>query len=355
MKKYHSLATILMSANLAMVCLTVAGLQAFHSVIVPIIAWAFYGAIICFWSLVITRSGLSPAKSNKTQGQTYKQILRYSLPLGIAGILTIATNIADPMVVGGLLNETRLGAYNLAITISGGLGAVLFAPLNTAFFPETSSDARDPKQLSNGLRLAFRYALLALVPISFAVAGLSKQFINLFSGGGSSYLVANLPLELMACFFLFIAMQGIPTSLLLSTGKTTQVMLIGVVTVVLDLALSLSLVPDFGLLGATTSRILVDIVGFLMALYMTKSYLVDVADVGFYAKVFVMSLIMLGLLSSLSIFVSNEIITLIPYGFVAGAILVLCVRGFGLLTEEDERYFEHFVPTKLHRLLRFLL
>ena len=54
----------------------------------------------------------------------------------------------------------------------------------------------------------------------------------------------------MSCFFLFIAMQGIPTSLLLSTGKTTQVMLIGIVTVVLDVALSLLLVPSFGLLGA---------------------------------------------------------------------------------------------------------
>ena len=37
-----------MGANLAMVCLTVLGLLEFHSVIVPIIAWVFYGALICF-------------------------------------------------------------------------------------------------------------------------------------------------------------------------------------------------------------------------------------------------------------------------------------------------------------------
>ena len=62
-------------------------------------------------------------------------------------------------------------------------------------------------------------------------------------------------------------------------------MLIGIVTVVLDLTLSLSLVPSFGLLGATTSRILVDIAGFLIAVYLIRNYLAGVADVVFYAKV----------------------------------------------------------------------
>ena len=87
MKKYASLARILMSANLAMVCLTVLGLSGLHSVIVPIIAWVFYGALICFGSLVITREGLLPAKSTRTQGQTFKQVIRFSIPLGIAGVL----------------------------------------------------------------------------------------------------------------------------------------------------------------------------------------------------------------------------------------------------------------------------
>ena len=57
MKKYGSLAKILMSASLAMVGLTVLGLLEFQSVIVPIIAWVVYGAVICIWSLAITRKG----------------------------------------------------------------------------------------------------------------------------------------------------------------------------------------------------------------------------------------------------------------------------------------------------------
>jgi stage V sporulation protein B len=355
MKKYQTLARILISANIATVGLTVLGLMEFHSVLVPIVAWVVYGAVIIVWSLAITRRPLLVANPSGTAGKTVKQVLRYSMPLGIAGIVTVATGAADPMVVGGFLNEAQLGAYYAAIAISGGLGVILFTPINTAFFSETSSYANDPRKLNAGLRLAFRYTALALIPVSLALVGLSKQMIRLFSGGVSSYLLANPSLQMMSAFFLFVAMQGILTSLLLSTGKTTQVMLIGVVTVVLDLALSVMLVPAFGLLGAATSRTLVDIAGFLMALYLTRSYLRGVADIEFQIKLIASSLVMLGVLFAMSKFISNRALTLIPYSIIGVAVLLLCARGLRLLTDEDKRYLEHFMPPSIGRLIRQLL
>jgi O-antigen/teichoic acid export membrane protein len=355
MRKYQSLARILVGANFAIVCLTVLGLLEFHSVIVPIIAWVVYGAVISFWSLAITRKRLLLAAPAETDARAMKQVLRYSVPLGVAGIVTVATGFADPLVVGGLLTAKQLGAYYAAIAISGGLGVMLFTPLNTAFFPETSSNANDPRKLSQGLRLAFRYTALALVPVSFAMVGLSKQMIALFSGGVRTYFIANPSLQLMCGFFLFVAMQGILTSLLLSIGKTTQVMMIGIVTVVLDLGLSVLLIPSLGLLGAATSRVLVDVAGFLIAMYLARNYLRGVADIGFQAKLFVASSIMLAVLFSMSKFISNTAFTLIPYGLLGGVVLLLCVRWLGLLTEEDKRYLEHFMPRTLGRLMRMLL
>lgn len=355
MKKYQTLARILVSANFATVGLTVLGLLEFHSVIVPIAAWVVYGAVITVWSLAITRKPLLVAVSSGDAGKNVGQVLRYSIPLGIAGIVTVATGAADPIVVGGFMSQAQLGAYYAAIAISGGLGVMLFTPLNTAFFPETSSNADDPSKLTAGLRLAFRYTLLALIPVSFALVGLSKQMIRLFSGGVTSYLMANPSLQMMSAFFLFVAMQGILTSLLLSTGKTTQVMVIGIVTVALDLVLSLLLVPSFGLLGAATSRTLVDVAGFLMAVYLTRSYLRGIADIGFQVKLIASSLVMLGVLFGMSKFISNRALTLLPYSLIGVAVLLVCARGLRLLTEEDKRYIEHFVPPTVGRLMRQLL
>ena len=355
MRKYQTLARILVSANLATVGLTVLGLLEFHSVIVPIVAWVVYGAVIIFWSLAITRRPLLVANTASANGRTVKRVLRYSLPLGVAGIVTVATGAADPMVVGGFLSQAQLGAYYAAIAISGGLGVMLFTPLNTAFFPETSSNANDPSTLSTGLRLAFRYTSLALIPVSFALVGLSKQMIRLFAGGISTYLLANPSLQMMSAFFLFVAMQGILTSLLLSTGKTAQVMMIGIVTVVLDLALSVALVPSFGLLGAATSRTLVDVAGFLMALYLTRSYLKGVTDFWFQVKLIASSLVMLGVLFSMSKFISNRALTLLPYSLIGVAVLLLCARSLRLLTEEDKKYLEQFMPRSVGKVMRQVL
>jgi len=115
------------------------------------------------------------------------------------------------------------------------------------------------------------------------------------------------------------------------------------------------LVPNFGILGAATSRILVDIAGFLMAVYLTKSYLSGVADVGFHSKVIVSSFIMLGVLFSLSKFLSNRTLTLVPYALIGGVVFLMCARGLQLLTEEDKKYLEHFMPGSFGRLMRLLL
>jgi O-antigen/teichoic acid export membrane protein len=355
MKRYDSLAVMLMSANLAIVGLTVVGLTELDSVIVPIAAWVVYGAVITASSLAITRRPLLGAHTPFSESRRVKQVLRYSVPLGVAGIVTVATGAADPIVVGGLMTAKDLGAYYAAIAISGGLGVMLFTPLNTAFFSESSSHADNPGELSKGLRLAFRYTALALIPVSFALVGLSKQMIRLFSGGIASYLVANPSLQMMSGFFLFVGMQGILTTLLLSIGKTKQVMLIGIVTVILDLWLSVLLVPSFGLLGAATSRVLVDIAGFLLAVYLTRGYLKGVTDIGFQAKVFLASLIMLGVLFGMSKYMSNSAWTLLPYGAIGAGVFLLCIREMHVLTDEDKRYLEHFMPPTVSRLLRVLL
>ena len=137
-------------------------------------------------------------------------MLRYSLPLGIAGIVTVATGAADPIVVGGFLSQSQLGAYYAAIAISAGLGVMLFTPLNTAFFPETSSYADDPGTLSTGLRLAFSVHRPRADPSVLRAGGLSQADDPPLLGRSLDLSSRELSfLQMMSAFFLFVAMQGI--------------------------------------------------------------------------------------------------------------------------------------------------
>ena len=57
MKRYESLAKVLMISNLGMVFITVVGLMKYHSITVPVVAWVFYGALISIWGFSIARNG----------------------------------------------------------------------------------------------------------------------------------------------------------------------------------------------------------------------------------------------------------------------------------------------------------
>lgn len=354
MRKYESLAKILVAANLAMVCVTAVGLFEFESVLIPILGWVCYGVVITALSLGVTRGHLFRA-GQPGPGRASSQVLKYSLPLGVAGLLTVVTGAGDPLLVGAFLNVSQMGEYYAAIAISGGLGVILFTPLNAAFFPETSASLRNPRKLSRGLSLAFRYTTLALVPVSFTLAALSKQVILLYSGARSAFLLASSPLQLLSVFFFFVAMQGILTSLLLSAGKSVQVMMIGVVTVALDLTLSVMFVPSFGILGATASRILVDIAGLAVAVYLTRDFLAGTFDFVFLGKVLATSALVFAVVYSLSTLVSYGPMTIVSYSIVAGGLFILCARGMHILNEADKRRLERFLPPPAGKYLRMLL
>lgn len=354
MKEYETLAKILVAANLAMVCFTAVGLLEVKSVFVPVLAWVFNGIVISALSLKVVRRRIREGVSSEESRST-TQILRYSLPLGIAGVLTVATGAGDPLLVGAFLNAAQMGEYYAAIAIVGGLGVILFSPLNTAFFPETSSSLNDPKKLSNGLSLAFRYTMLALVPVSFALAAMSDQIIGLYSGFHSAYYVASSSLQLMSMFFFFVAMQGILTTLLLSAGRTTQVVLIGVVTVSLDVLLSVVLVPLFGIAGATASRILVDLAGVATAVYLTREYLTGVFDFRFMGKVFTSSALIFAVLYTLTLLGPHRPLTIVPYSLIAAGVFAICAKKMRLLSEADKERIRYFLPASIEKYVRRLL
>ena len=65
--------------------------------------------------------------------------MKYTVPLGVAGIIAVFSSSADQVVVGGYLTPLSLAVYNAAVTVSGVLGVVLVTPLTTALLPEASS------------------------------------------------------------------------------------------------------------------------------------------------------------------------------------------------------------------------
>jgi stage V sporulation protein B len=349
LRKYVLLAKMLLISRVVMVVLAIAALFVYPNVSVAIVAWIIYCSIIIAWVLKESYRNL---KGRSGSDFSYTEILKYSYPLGIAGIISVIATTADLVVVGGYLGAIPLGVYSAAVTISTVLSAVLVGPLTTAFLPEISS-AASQGNVSNGLRLALRFVALIVLPASLFVAAVASQLISLFSGK-ASYLAGTSSLELIAVFYIFLAMQMILIVLFQAIGKTSYAMIIGLATAASDVGVSLLLVPNLGLLGAASGKVSVAVVGAVVGIYLARKYLQNLDKKEFYLKCFVTAVIPFAVTLELSRYYSERTITLIPYALVFAGIFLACVKGFKLLSDEDRTFFSHILPKYLRQLVDYL-
>ena len=349
LKKYALLAKILLVSRFVMVGVGVATLLIYPDVYAAVGAWIVYFVITIAWSLKI----ILPLMSKHHGRYSYSEILKYSFPLAIAGILSVVATSSDLVVVGGYLNQTQLGVINAAVTISAILSVVLVTPLITTLLPEVSASSRDPVAVSNGMRLALRFVMLALLPASLLFAAMPNQFLTLFSSN-SGYLAGAESMQLIAAFYLFVGIQSMVFSMLQAVGKTIEAMVLGIVTSATDIAFAVLLVPQFGILGDAMSRDAVAVIGAIVSLYLGRQYIRQHDGATFYLKALTAAAIPAVLVYSLTTLVSQHLVTLVPYALVGTITYIACLKGLKLISEQDKEFISHILPRPLHRILRWL-
>ena len=347
LKKYTLLAKILFVSRLSMVALTIGVLLFDHSVGIAILAWVVFNLIILLWTFAL----IGRKMLGRTGAFSYGNLLRYVFPLGAAGVIAVFATSSDTVLVGGFLNLGSLAIYGAATTISGVLGVVVLTPLTSALLPEISSSG-SVGDASYGLKLAFKFAALAILPASLLVAAVSTQLLSLFTGSG--YLSGSFTLEMIAISYVFLAVQNILLVLLQAVGKTRGVIVVGIVTALTDVGLAFVLVPHFGLAGAVASRVAVYLDGAVVSIYLAKSYLKNLDSLSYYAKGAIAAAVPFGVILFLSSFVSARVITLIPYALLYGIVFLLCVKWFRLLGPEDRKLLSQTLPSRFRKFVNYI-
>ena len=347
LKRYTSLAGMLFVARAVMLGITIAGLEITHNLYVSFYAWIIYFGLLIFWSFRILTSDLSQraefSRNGLEQNLGYRDLLRYSLPLGIAGIFYVLTTNVDLLVVGGDMGPTTLGVYNTVVTISNVLNFVLITPLVTALLPEASYRIRNSSEVSNGMRLAIRFVALLVLPTSLLMAALSPQLLALFSGS-SKFQSGAEPLEIIAIFYVFFALQFVIYSILQAKGNTIQVFFISVISAVTIYGLSVVLVPDLGLVGASIARSVSAITGMGAAWYLARDFLRSLDRKRFYIKASLAALIPFGVIWGLTTYLSHTVWTIFPYAPLGALIFLACLYVLKVLNEEDLAYLSSVLP-----------
>jgi O-antigen/teichoic acid export membrane protein len=347
MKRYSLLAKMLVASRISMVAFTILTLELYHNTSFAIIAWIIYYAILIVWPLRYTAQNLF----QRFDRSYYSQVMKYSVPLAVAAILGIISSSGDPIVVGGYTD--LLGPYNTAVLISTTLGLVIVTPLMTTILPEASSSSRDDAKVAYGVRLALRFLMLGLLPLSLLMASMSSQLISLFSGGGS-YLSAVGALQIISLTYLFFGTQSVIYSLLQAIGKTLQVLIVGLIAATADIGLALLLVPQFGMLGGALSRTFEALAGMIVAFYFARRYLRNLDSGSFYAKSLTAAIVPSAMVFALSATLSDRTLTLVPYSLIWIAGFLACIKFLKILSDEDRVFISHLLPAALQRFLKSL-
>jgi O-antigen/teichoic acid export membrane protein len=342
MRRYSLLAKVLLGSRFVAVSVAVVGVALYHSLAIAVVSLIVFSLLIVLSALPFVLTPLRRADPRPY----YSTVMRYAAPLGLAGLVGAVAGNADIVVVGGYLSPNSLAIYNGTVVISSVLSAFFVSPLVTALFAETSFSSESEEEVRLGTSLAIRFSIITLLPASLFAAAMAPQLFNLFSGGGA--YIAGIPyLEIITVFYVFTAVQTVATSIMQGVSRTRQVLIVGAITALGEVALSASLVPGFGLAGAAYSRVSMFVVGCGLSLFFIRRYLPRPVDYRFLAKALLASIIPALIVYVQTALVSNRVITIVPYTLLGLAVFAVCARLLRLLSDEDKSYLSHLLPAWL--------
>lgn len=207
---------------------------------------------------MLFRRNLLPSRGGKLGKSLRSELWRYSIGTQLSWALNQLTYLLDVFLVGQLIADAEvLASYKVATTLPEGL---LFIPSSVLTFvlPYFVAHNGDREWMSKQLRAFFTLA--------FVVYGLISLFLVVFAPfiirflWGQNYIDAVPSFRILAASFVFSALRAACTNILSAVRAVRQNLTISFVALVINACLCLSMIPRFGIIGASLAPLLVSII-----------------------------------------------------------------------------------------------
>lgn len=176
-----------------------------------------------------------------------RELLRYSVPLGVSEAIAAFLLRLDQWLVLLLLGGRAAAVYGVMGTLSSGVKSIRqsYDPLVMAIVSRMHRSHRGE------LREVCSYAINMVTALQFVVAIVVLFFAPEILGiAGKGYVVEPQALSLLLAGNLLNGLLGMSAQVIMGLGRTTAILVLNVATLLLNLALSVWLIPRFGIAGA---------------------------------------------------------------------------------------------------------
>lgn len=178
----------------------------------------------------------------------WSEILRSSVPLGIAGLFVALINRVDFIMLERMTDLEQVGLYSAAYKVTNLLESFPLMVMGT-LYPLMSTYARQDLDKLRALykRSVFYLALVAL-PIGIGVTALAPVIVRLLFGAKFIGAEQGLRVLVWSTVFLYMALSG--GNLLISLGREKINLLLNSLGAGLNITLNMLLIPSMGFVGA---------------------------------------------------------------------------------------------------------
>lgn len=178
--------------------------------------------------------------------------LSTGLPFLLIGAFFILENQLDVVLLSRLGDEYQVGLYGAATTVVAALVLIPFA-FRTAIFPVMSRlYATSPDALRRLYDQSFKYLLLAGLPIAAGVTMLASDIVTLVFGGRFAPTASVLQILVWSLFLIFLNVLN--SRLLVVTDQQRTIAVFLLLSLGVNVALNLFLIPQWGAAGAAVAR-----------------------------------------------------------------------------------------------------
>jgi O-antigen/teichoic acid export membrane protein len=200
---------------------------------------------------VLSRRFLASIKGAELTDTT-GEIVRFSSPLLVLGLLQLVGAKANPLILGALSNSQDAGIYSVALQAAS-LGVIFRQAFGQILGPIASEvhHRRDLKQLGWLYSRATRWTITLSLPVFLILAVHSELVLGIF---GKEFLSGSQALIVLAIAQTLNVATGSSGLILTMCGKPGMSMLNQLASLVLNLVLNFLLIPRYGLLGAAIAN-----------------------------------------------------------------------------------------------------
>ena len=174
-------------------------------------------------------------------------LLSYSLPLVLAGVIYSLVGQIDYFVIGYFLNSADVGQYRVAYLLASNLLIVLTA-VTPVFKPMVAENSSNHALLEERYQLATRWVTMLTLPLAITLILAPDVFLSLLFT--AEYSLASPAVVALSVGYLLNALFGPEGMMLEGLGNTRLTLVNTLVLVGVNGLLDILLVPEFGILGA---------------------------------------------------------------------------------------------------------